>query len=204
MRPQQRTLAKASVFVNPPTAVGGLNYVLPVYNSVELYSARKCGSTVVEPLKIAEEAIFWYDSDMKYEYFVSTRWRNRDQALKLMKELRDLGKSVYFFMESTPSSEIGKIEDDPNEVMKKYEAIPNWREDKRIKHIFATDMQGLHDSETFLFLLPAGKSCHMEADAAYGLGKRMILIGQQKETESLYLMFNEVYSTIDEFVTSLR
>lgn len=32
----------------------------------------------------------------------------------------------------------------------------------------------------------------------------MVLIGELKETESLYLMFSEVYATIDEFIQSLK
>ena len=52
-------------------------------------------------------------------------------------------------------------------------------------------------------LLPAGKSCHVEAGVAYGLGKKCILIGEQKEAESLYLIFNEVYATENDFLKTL-
>lgn len=140
---------------------------------------------------------------MKYDYFVSSRWRNRDQILELVGKLREKGKTVYNFMESTPSSEVGAIEDNPEEVMANFETIPNWREDKRVKNIFATDMNALRDSEKFIMLLPAGKSCHIEAGAAYGLGKKLILIGDQKETESLYLIFSEIYNTINDFTRSV-
>lgn len=53
-------------------------------------------------------------------------------------------------------------------------------------------------------MLPAGKSAHMEVGIAYVMGKKCILIGEQKEAESLYLIFNEVYSSIGEFIASLE
>ena|SRR3989344_5683945 len=141
---------------------------------------------------------------MKYQYFIASRWRNRDNVIELTRRLREKGNTVYCFMESTPSSEVGAIDDDPEEVMRKYEAILNWRDDERVQNIFHTDMNALRGSEALVLLLPAGKSAHMEAGVAYGLGKRMILIGEQKETESLYLMFNELYPNMDQFIKVLK
>lgn len=80
---------------------------------------------------------------MKYDYFIASRWRNRDIVLELLNKL----------------------------------------EDKKKKYI--------------------GKSAYMEAGIAYGLKKKCILIGEQKEAESLYLIFNEKYPTIDRFIDSL-
>jgi hypothetical protein len=54
-----------------------------------------------------------------------------------------------------------------------------------------------------ILLLPAGKSAHIEAGVAYGMGKKLILVGEQKETESLYLIFDECYNSVDEFIQSL-
>ena len=65
-------------------------------------------------------------------------------------------------------------------------------------------MNALRGSEALVLLLPAGKSAHMEAGVAYGLGKRMILIGEQKEAESLYLIFDEYHPTIEAFIQSLK
>jgi hypothetical protein len=123
--------------------------------------------------------------------------------MELVKSIREKGKSVYCFMESTPSLEVGAIDDNPEEVMAKFESIPDWRNDQRVRGIFKHDMDALKESETLILLLPAGKSAHMEAGVAYGLGKKLILIGEQKETESLYLMFSEVYPTMEEFIKIL-
>lgn len=64
-------------------------------------------------------------------------------------------------------------------------------------------MQALKDSDALILLLPAGKSAHMEVGVAYGLGKRLVLVGEQKETESLYLMFDQVFGTEEEFLRGI-
>jgi hypothetical protein len=139
---------------------------------------------------------------MKYQYFISSRWRNRDQVLSLASSLRKKGKSVYCFIEEKHNP--GTIHDDPEQVMTKFEARKNWRKDPFVKRIFKRDLTGIEASRCVIVLLPGGKSTHIEAGIAYGFGKKLILIGEQKETESLYFIFNEVYNTSDEFLKSVK
>ncbi len=80
----------------------------------------------------------------------------------------------------------------------------DWRTDPYVKEVFDNDMNGQKNSDVFVMLLPAGKSCHIEAGAAYGMGKKCILIGEQKEAESLYLIFNDIYPTVEAFLTSIE
>jgi hypothetical protein len=144
---------------------------------------------------------------MKYQYFIASRWRNKEIVLELTEKLRNKGKTVYCFVEGdgTPY-ELKDAEEKhhPEEFMQLFENIPNWREDPRIREIFEVDMAALKESESLILLLPSGKSAHLEAGVAYGMGKKCILIGEQQETESLYLIFGEMYSTIDEFIKSLE
>lgn len=137
---------------------------------------------------------------MQYDYFVASRWRNRDSVLELVKKIREKGKSVYCFMET---DSYHSVDDDPEEVMAAFEATEDWKNTQMLQDIFTKDMDALKASETLLLLLPAGKSAHIEAGTAYGMNKRCILIGEQKEAESLYLIFNEDYPTIDAFIQSL-
>lgn len=141
---------------------------------------------------------------MQYDYFVASRYRNKPEVLRLVHALREKGKSVYSFIESEASlKHVGSVEADAEEQMKQYEAKENWREDPAIREIFESDMNALRSSDVLVVLLPAGKSVHVEAGAAYGMNKKCILIGEQKETESLYLIFNEMYPDIDSFLASL-
>lgn len=140
-------------------------------------------------------------TSVHYDFFVSGRWRNRDNVLDLAKKIREKGFAVYCFLEASHATH--RIKNDPEEDMKKFENL-DWRNDPYVKKVFENDMNGQKNSETFVMLLPAGKSCHIEAGVAYGLGKKCILIGEQKEAESLYLIFDEIYPTVDDFLHSLN
>jgi nucleoside 2-deoxyribosyltransferase len=143
---------------------------------------------------------------MLYQYTIISRWRNREKVEELTRKIREKGKSVYSFIEGDGSKHELKDSEQkyqPEEFMQKYESIPDWRNDPQIREIFEIDMKALRNAETVILLLPAGKSAHIEAGVGYGLGKHMIVIGEQKETESLYLIFNEFYDSIDDFIKSL-
>jgi len=141
---------------------------------------------------------------MKYQYFIASRWRNRDKVLELVKGLRKRDKTVFSFFEG--SKKVFSIFDsklDPESVMKKFESTKKWQKDQRVRKIFEKDLEGLKNSQILILLLPAGKSAHIEAGIAYGLGKKCILIGDQKKAESHYLIFDEFYPTIEAFLKSL-
>ncbi|KKR65373.1 MAG: hypothetical protein UU05_C0020G0010, partial [Candidatus Curtissbacteria bacterium GW2011_GWA1_40_47] len=38
---------------------------------------------------------------MKYQYFIASRWRNRDKVLELVKGLRKRDKTVFSFFEGS-------------------------------------------------------------------------------------------------------
>lgn len=79
----------------------------------------------------------------------------------------------------------------------------DFQNDPYVQEVFDHDMKGLKDSEYLVMLLPAGNSAHLEAGTAYGLGKKCILIGRVEKAESLYKIFSEVYSTVDEFIKNI-
>lgn len=137
---------------------------------------------------------------MHYDYFVASRWRNRDNVLSLVKELRDKGKSVYCFLDAPQS--VHRLEEDPEKAMQDFEAL-DWKSDTYVREVFEKDMAAEKSADNFILLLPAGKSAHIEAGVAYGLGKHTILIGEQKEAESLYLVFNEHFLSSNDFLNSL-
>ena len=139
---------------------------------------------------------------MKYHYFIASRWRNRDNVRLLSKKLREKDFSVYCFIDEEQS--LNDPNEDPEEEMKKFETIVDWRNNPAVKAMFDGDMNALRDSETLIMLLPAGKSAHLEAGAAYGMGKKCIIVGEQKETESLYFIFNEWHPTIEELLNHIH
>lgn len=144
---------------------------------------------------------FWYNRMMRYDYFIASRWRNKDNVLSLAIRLRQLGKSVYCFVDPE-TSHLDPLAD-AEEAMKSFEAITDWHFDPGVRELFKRDIDALKESHLLIMLLPAGKSAHIEAGLAYGLGKKCVVIGEQQETESLYLIFNEWYPTSDDFINSL-
>lgn len=141
---------------------------------------------------------------MQYDFFIAARYRNKDAVLELARKIRECGKTVYCFVESDASAtHVGSVDSEPEQAMHQFETLENWQNHPAVREVFDTDMNALRAAETLILLLPAGKSAHVEAGAAYGMGKRCILIGEQKTTESLYLIFSEFYSTIDDFARAL-
>ncbi|MBU2577945.1 hypothetical protein KKA69_03890 [Patescibacteria group bacterium] len=139
-------------------------------------------------------------SSVHYKFFVSGRWRNRDNVLDLTQKIREKDYKVYCFLET--SNSVKGNNDDPEQDMQLFEKL-DWRNDPYVKEVFQNDMNGEKSSDAFIMLLPAGKSCHIEAGVAYGLGKKCILIGEQKEAESLYLIFKESYNSVEEFLKTI-
>lgn len=135
------------------------------------------------------------------KYFISSRWRNRDKVLELTAKLRDKKKEVYCFFESPAN--IDSMDKDPEEAMREFEAIADWKNDDRIKNIFEDAVNKIKDSDAVILLLPAGSSAHIEIGIAYGLKKICILVGEKKETESMYFIFDQFYNSIDDFIKSI-
>ncbi len=143
---------------------------------------------------------------MKYQYFIASRWRNKKEVLELARKLEKKGKRVFNFIESDGAQyQLKEKEEsmDPEDFMNYFESIPNWQKSNAIREVFDVDMNSLRVSETIILLLPAGKSAHIEAGVSYGMGKKTILIGEQKKAEPLYMIFDEMYPTINEFLGSL-
>lgn len=134
---------------------------------------------------------------MHYDFFLASRFRNKDTVLELTEKIRAKNKSVYCFIEGNETDLT------PEEYMQKFENTPDWRNNSAIKAMFETDMNALKNSKSLILLLPAGNSAHIEAGVAYGMNKHCIVIGEKKEADSLYLIFNEHYETIDDFINSL-
>lgn len=73
-----------------------------------------------------------------------------------------------------------------------------------VKTIFKHDMEGERSSKNFLLVLPAGKSAHIEAGIAYGLGKKCYAIGEYDVTDSLYLIFDKIFANEEELTIFLE
>jgi nucleoside 2-deoxyribosyltransferase len=136
------------------------------------------------------------------DYTVISKYRNKEQCRYLIDKLREKGRTCYSFLDepADPNNPDGQAE----EQMQVFENTKDFFNDKYFKKLFEKDLKGLKNARQVIMLLPAGNSTHMEAGIAYGLGKKLILIGEPEKPESLYLSFDEVYGSIDEFLETIR
>lgn len=137
---------------------------------------------------------------MKTDYMVIGKVRNHKNVSRLVQGIEDKGYTCYNFLSKPATPDTPDLPWE--EQMKILESCTDFWNDSVHHHHFEADMAGLINADTIVFLLPGGKASHMEAGVAYGLGKRMVIIGEVENPETLYLMFNEHYPTIESFLVS--
>jgi nucleoside 2-deoxyribosyltransferase len=135
------------------------------------------------------------------DYTIITKFRNKEQCEYLARMLQEKGKTCYNFCD-TPADPHNPSAN-PEEQMRAFENVKDFFNDEHFRYIFEKDLEGLRKADTVIMLLPAGNSVHMEAGIAFGLGKKLILIGEVEKPETLYLMFKERYNNINEFLESI-
>lgn len=136
--------------------------------------------------------------------YVASSWRNPIQP-DVVKRLRAEGFEVYDFRNPGPG-EYG---------FHWSEIDPNWKtwtptqfrealEDSRCEIGFTTDFAALDACDAVVLLLPCGRSAHLEAGWASGMGKDVIVALADGEPELMYLMADAICVTLDEVVQELR
>lgn len=131
----------------------------------------------------------------KYDFYVAGRWRNKDNVKQVAEAIRASGKPAYCFVDNDYKGE--KVEfkqdEDPEVFMKKSEALAH--DDPLVRRIFETDMAAERAAENFLLVLPAGLASHVEAGAAYGMGKNAMPLASQK-SQKAFMASSKKYSPI--------
>lgn len=139
-----------------------------------------------------------------YEFFIAGRTRNKERILEICDIFDSLNISYYCFLKNEQSHiEAGlDINENPEQLMKKFENMK--LESNEVQTIFKHDLEGERNSKNFLLVLPAGKSAHIEAGIAYGLGKKCYAIGEYDVTDSLYLIFDKIFADKNELTEFLK
>jgi hypothetical protein len=140
---------------------------------------------------------FCYDTLMSTtDFFIAGRWRNKDNIKPVLDAVRACGKTAYCFIENEYPGEAVefKLAGDPDAFMKQSEALP--QNDPLIRKIFDADIAAEREAASFLLVLPAGNAAHIEAGAAYGMGKKCYAVGKLEKTETLYCIFEQIFPDI--------
>ena len=135
------------------------------------------------------------------KYFIASRWENMKQVQYLTENLHALGHDIFSYVTDKRNFVSKKELEQPQDVFK---GGDDWRTRPALKAMFDKDMEGLAGCDVMVLLLPAGETSHIEAGIAYGLSKKMILIGEPAVVKTHYLIFSEWHKTIEDYITSLR
>lgn len=71
-------------------------------------------------------------------------------------------------------------------------------------NLFNNDLEEENSSKNLLLVLPAGKAVHIESGIAYGLGKKFYAIGEYEATDTLYNIFETIFSSETELEEFLK
>ena len=136
------------------------------------------------------------------DYTVIGKFRNARNVRALIAAIRNQGKTCYDFTDKAadPSHPDAPFEDQ----MITLERHPDFLNDSVHRYHYERDLDGLKKANTVILLLPAGTSAHIEAGIAFGLGKKLILIGKPEKPETLYFIFDEYYDTVEEFLKNVQ
>ena len=134
------------------------------------------------------------------DYTVIGKFRNSDNVRTLIAGIRDKGKTCYDFTDkpADPYNPEASFE----EQMTNLESHTDFLNDPVHRYHYERDLAGLKNADTVILLLPAGTSTHIEAGIAFGLGKKLMLIGKPEKPETLYFIFDEYFDTVDDFLRS--
>lgn len=133
---------------------------------------------------------------MKHEFFITGKTRNKDNILKICDLFDKYNISHYCFLKNEETINSYGNSDDVNDKMDVFESL-DLKSDV-VLNIFNQDLENEKASKNFLLVLPAGKSGHIEAGIAYGMGKKCYAIGEFDSTDSLYNIFDNIFSDINE------
>ena len=139
----------------------------------------------------------------KYEFFIAGKTRNKDNILKICDIFDKYNISYYCFLKNDEAhNSYGDKSNSVDDNMEIFESLD--LKSDIVLNIFNEDMEAEKNSNNFLLVLPAGKSGHIEAGVAYGLGKKCFAIGEYDATDSLYNIFDKIFSNINELEEYLK
>lgn len=132
----------------------------------------------------------------KYEFFIAGRNRNKENILKICDLFDKYNISYYCFLKNEDSWGYGNESQTPEEKQKEFESLG--LKNEIVLNLFNQDLEGERSSKNLLLVLPAGKAAHIESGIAYGLGKKCYAIGEYEATDTLYNIFEEIFSNENE------
>ena len=144
--------------------------------------------------------------ESKYECFIAGRARNKEEILKICDIFDKYNVTYYCFLKNDETmSSYGNANQSTEEKQQEFENLG--LKSETVLNVFNEDLKNEKASKNFLLVLPAGKSGHIEAGIAYGLGKKCYAIGEYDATDSLYNIFENIFidsNELEEFLKNYK
>ena len=140
--------------------------------------------------------------EIKHEFCIVGSTRNKDMILKICELFDKLSISYYCFYKNEQNWGYGSKDQTLEERHRELESL-DLRGEVALK-LFHKDLEGEKSSRNLLLVLPAGKSAHIEAGIAYGLGKTCYAIGPHEATDTLYSIFETIFNSETELGSFLK
>lgn len=138
----------------------------------------------------------------KYDFFIAGRARNKEKILRILNIFDKYSISCYCFLKNEEKWGYGNKNQTAEEKQQEFESL-GLKSDVVLK-LFEEDLNGEKNSNNLLLVLPDGKAAHIEAGIAYGMGKKCYAIGEYDTTDTLYNIFEEIFSNEEELELFLR
>jgi hypothetical protein len=134
-------------------------------------------------------------------FFIASPWRNKNSVEELHEALTKRGYGCYSFLQSGANLTAGiSIEE---ELKMFTDRLQDWTHNPDIKKIFDSELEGLKKSDAVILLEPAGRSSLLETGAAFGMGKKVFVVGPIEKPEVALLGANGFYPDINAFLNDL-
>lgn len=140
---------------------------------------------------------------MGRKIYVASSWRNERQQ-EIVKSLRDLGHEVYDFKNPFHGN-TGFSWSDIDPDWKDW-TVEQYREALNhpvAKDGYKSDFDAMEWADTFLLVLPCGRSAHLELGWACGQGKETLILLDQMEPELMINMVDHICVDMNEVASIL-
>lgn len=133
--------------------------------------------------------------------YVASSWRCPEQPA-VVAALREQGHEVYDFRNPPGKTGFGWSEIDPEWLDWTIDGYRACLDHPRAIDGYTSDFDAMQWADTFVLVLPCGRSAHLEMGWAAGQGKdTAILLSQDKfEPELMYRMVDKLATSLDELL----
>lgn len=141
--------------------------------------------------------------------YVASSWRNQLQP-QVVQALRDAGHEVYDFRNPESRTGFAWSQVESAHALRGSDKWPAEALCEVLAHPiaqagFASDHKAMEWADTFVMVLPCGKSAHLELGWACGRGKRTFVLMAEPDTpELMYLETTMLAGSIETLVSTLR